>query len=159
MKFKSNSSQFAKRLREVVAEKKIYLARKIVATSRFVHQSLIDKTPVWEGKTVRNYIMTINTPFSGEYEEIGTGDTGRTSLMPLGPEPRRAANAEAALASGKVLTEKSAFSRIFITNNTDTVSGLETGSLPGAGKRSRSPEGMFAVTLEEASSRLRSKRL
>lgn len=159
MRVKSNYKSFAK---GVEAEKKVirnFVSSKIIATARFVHQSLIDKTPVWEGKTVRNYIMTIGSPFSGEYDEINNGPTGKTSSMPLGSEPRRGPNAAAALKTGSVLNEKTALSKIFITNNTDSVQGLEFGDLPGGGKPSRSPGGMYGLTLTEVQVRLRSKRL
>jgi hypothetical protein len=159
MRFSSNYKEFASGLKKEVLIVQKMLAERIVNTARFAHRSLIDKTPVWEGKTVRNYIMTVGSPFAGEFDEIGTGPTGVTSQMALGSEPRRAANAEAALATGSVLTLKNAFSQIYISNNTDTVAGLENGDLPGDGKPSRSPQGMFAITAQEVMQRLKSGRL
>lgn len=157
--FRSNSKSFSASLRRCALEERAKVAKRIVLTAHWVHESLVDKTPVWEGKTVRNYIMTVGSPFSGEYEAIGTGPTGQTSKMALGTEPRRGPNAEAALSTGRVLSEKNAFNRIYVTNNSDTVAGLEAGILPGGGLPSRSPQGMFAITLQEAASRLKSKRL
>jgi len=157
--FRSNASSFAKQLENCYQKKIEEAATRVFKTARFVHKSLIDKTPVWEGVTVRNYIMTIGTPYAGVLPEIGGVPTGRTNQMPLGTEPRRAENAAAALESGSVLTKVNAFSKIYITNNSDSVSGLEHGELPGDGYTPRSPNGMFGITLEEALSRLNSKAL
>ena len=154
--FKSNASTFAKSLKDVSPRWNRKVATRIINAARFVHQSLIDKTPVWEGQTVRNYIMTLDVGYSGKIDPIGEGATGQTSKMGLGDEPRRAENASAALETGSILTLDNAFSRILITNNSDNVAGLELGQLPDSG-RSRSPNGMFAITLEELLSRLNSK--
>jgi hypothetical protein len=156
--FKSNALQFKNSLRGVTPRFEKKIADRIVATAHFVHKSLIDKTPVWEGQTVRNYIMTIGTGFSGRLEASGNGATGKTSKLALGNEPRRAENANAALESGNVLNSKNAFNKIFITNNSENVAGLERGELPDSA-RSRSPNGMFALTLEEVINRLNSKAL
>lgn len=156
--FKSNALQFRNSLKSIAPRFNKKISEKIVATSHFVHKSLIDKTPVWEGQTVRNYIMTIGTGFSGRLEASGSGATGHTSKMALGNEPRRSENSTAALESGNILNEKNSFSRIFITNNSENVAGLERGELPDS-SRSRSPRGMFAITLEEVISRLNSKSL
>lgn len=159
MKYSSNSAAFAQGIKKSRDEKVKKLRFMIVSSARFVHKSLIDKTPVWEGQTVRNYIMTLNAPFVGEYAASGGGDTGRTNSMALGAEPRRGVNAAAALQSGSVLNEDNCFTHIFITNNSEAVMGLELGLLPGAGYKPRSPQGMFGITMQELMNRLKSKQL
>ena len=154
--FTSNAASFARSLKDISPRYQKRVAERIVNIARFVHKGLIDRTPVWEGQTVRNYIMTIDSGFSSKLEAIGSEPTGQTSKMGLGSEPRRLENEAAALDSGSVLSVQNAFSKIYITNNSDNVSGLELGQLPDAG-RSRSPNGMFAITLEEAISKLNSQ--
>jgi hypothetical protein len=156
--FKSNAPSFNKAILSVSPKWEKRVAQRIVAVARFAHKSLIDKTPVWEGRAVRNYIMTVGRPFTGVYEPIANGPTGQTSKMSLGVEPRRGPNEEAALATGSSLTLKNSYSRIFISNNSPDIGGLERGELPGT-TPSRSSNGMFGITLEEAIQRLNAKAL
>lgn len=156
--FTSNADKFNAAILKATAGWNDKIADRIVAIARFSHKSLIDKTPVYEGKAVRNYIMTIGEPYTGVYDPIEDGPTGHTSTMSLGSEPRRPSNEEAALESGSVLSRETAFSKIFITNNAEDIEGLERGELPGT-TPSRSPNGMFAITLEEVLQRLNANTL
>ena len=156
--YKSNAASFISKLKKVPNKWEDRLGKKITNTIKFVHQSLIDKTPVHEGTTVRNYILTMDSPYSGgEIAAIGTGDPGRTSTMSLGSEPRRPANERAALATQANLNLKTnIYRKVYITNNSHAVGGLEMGDFPGGGLRSRSPNGMFGITMQEAIDRLKS---
>lgn len=125
---------------------------------QFAHnvRSLIDEadsyikslTPVNTGGTVRNYIWTVGVPFSGVLDPIDNGDPGQTNAMPLGVEPRRGANEDAARESLEALDFTNPFQTFILTNNSPTVGGLELGLLPGAPFKSRSPNGMFGLTHE-----------
>lgn len=114
-------------------------------------------TPVHTGQTVRNYIWTAGEPFYGVFDAIDTGDPGRTNSMPLGPEPRRAANEAAAAESLHGLDFGNPFQTFVLTNNAPAVGGLEHGLLPGPPLQSRSPNGMFGLTHEYVMTRLRTQ--
>lgn len=123
-----------------------------------VHFSLMAKTPVHSGETVRNYIWTVNQPFNGpSISPIAGGPTGQTNKMPLGSEPRRSANEAAATTTLEALNFKNPFKKYFVTNNSPQVRGLELGLLPmGDGFTSRSPSGMFLITEVAVNSQIRS---
>lgn len=114
-------------------------------------------TPVYTGETVRNYIWTMNVPFSGVHEAIDSGPTGATNSMPLGVEPRRAANEAAAGESLHDLSFGNPFQNYILTNNAPAVGGLELGILPGEPLKSRSPNGMFGLTHEYVLTKLRAQ--
>ena len=102
-------------------------------------------TPVHTGQAVRNYIWTIGQPFTGVYEAIDNGPTGHTNSMPLGSEPRRGVNEDAAARSLTSLNFTNPFATIYLTNNSPDIEGLELGLLPGPPLSSRSPSGMFGL--------------
>lgn len=103
-------------------------------------------TPVHSGQSVRNYIWTSGVAFQGVLAAIDNGDPGRTNAMPLGSEPRRHANEEAAAASLLRLNFQNPFQTFMLTNNAPQIGGLELGLLPGPPLKSRSPAGMFGLT-------------
>lgn len=149
--FKSNSKEFKDSLNKYFPKWKEGFAKRLDKIARYSHKQLMSKTPVYEGTTVRNYILTINTPFTGVFEPISNGPTGNTNSMSLGTEPRRAENEAAAETSLSNLRIKpdNPFVKIIISNNSDSVAGLELGQLPGEPLKSRSPNGMFGITLEQ----------
>jgi len=156
--FKSNIPQFKKDINDYFPKWKKEFAKRLNNISRYSHKQLMSKTPVYEGTTVRNYILTMNTPSSTTYSPIGSGPTGQTNAMPLGSEPRRPANEAAAAESlnNLKIDVNNPFVRIFISNNSDSVAGLEVGALPGTPLQSRSPNGMFGITMEQLLSKLNS---
>lgn len=83
-----------------------------------VLRQLMSKTPVWEGETVRNYKAGVGAVTGSYSPPVGTEDPGDTNKMPLGPEPRRAANETAALADA--VSVMAAYNNleqsVFITN-------------------------------------------
>lgn len=111
-----------------------------------VDASLKARTPVNTGSAVRNYIWTKDVPFAGVMEAIDNGDPGPTNSMPLGQEPRRDINETAAFESLLALDFTNPFQKFICTNNDPDIQGLELGLLPPAPLKSRSPNGMFAVT-------------
>ena len=116
-------------------------------TVEAVHESLISKTPVYTGETVRNYIWTMGVPYNGPaLAAIGTDDPGHTSEMALGVEPRRPANEAAATATIRLLAFSDPYTAYHVNNKSPAVAGLERGELPGNYKKSRSPQGMFLIT-------------
>lgn len=104
-------------------------------------------TPVNTGQAVRNYIWTRETPNSIVYDAIDNGPVGPTNSMPLGVEPRRGVNEDAAAESLAGLDiEVNPFGTFYLTNLSPDIVGLEAGTLPGPPLRSRSPNGMFGIT-------------
>ena len=156
--FKSNSARFTSRIKKQPKRLETNFQIRLERIVRIAHKKLLDKTPVFEGRTVRNYLLTMDNPYQGrEIEPIGTGSPGQTNSMPLGTEPRRPANEAASLATQSNLKlSRNAFRKIFITNRSQAVAGLERGELPGQGKPSRSPNGMFKITMMEIVALLRS---
>ena len=156
--FKSNIAQFQKQTEAYFPKFKKDFAKRLDSIARYSHKTLMSKTPVHEGTTVRNYILTMTTPSSTTYEPVESGPIGQTNNMPLGLEPRRGANekaAEASLANLKINPENP-FVKVYISNNADSVAGLEAGELPGDPLKSRSPSGMFGITMEQLLARLNS---
>lgn len=103
-------------------------------------------TPVYTGQSVRNYIWTAEQPFDMVLEAIDNGPTGHTNSMPLGHEPRREVNEEAAAVTLAQLNFSNPFQTFILTNNSPQIGGLELGLLPGPPMKSRSPSGMFGLT-------------
>lgn len=157
--YSSNSTQFIKDLDAYFPAFKVKFAKRLDAVARYTHKTLMSKTPVHEGTTVRNYILTMNTPYTGgELSPIGTQPPGQTNNLPLGSEPRRSANEAAAAESlnSLAIRDINPFVKIYISNNSDSVGGLELGELPGEPYKSRSPNGMFGITMEQLLAKLNS---
>lgn len=157
--FKSNKIQFQKQLNSFFPKWKKEFSARLNNISRYAHKTLMSKTPVNEGTTVRNYILTMNTPSSTVYSPIESGPVGQTNNLPLGVEPRRDANeraAESSLSNLKI-DPANPFVKIYISNNSDSVAGLELGLLPGDPFISRSPNGMFGITMEQLIAKLNAK--
>jgi len=108
-------------------------------------------------QTVRNYIWTKGNPYSGTaLEAIDNGPTGITSGEPLGGEARRAPNEDSAKRTLNALSFAKPYSKYIVTNKSPAVFGLERGELPGNGKKSRSPNGMFLITETAINSKIKS---
>jgi hypothetical protein len=109
------------------------------------HKLLESLTPVNTGQAVRNYVWTVGTPNEVTFEAIDNGPAGPTNSMPLGAEPRRHPNEEAAEASLLAINFVNPFQTFYLQNNSPDILGLELGILPGPPWKSRSPNGMFGL--------------
>jgi hypothetical protein len=114
----------------------------ITITAQKMLESL---TPVNTGQAVRNYVWTIGAPNSAALPAIDNGPPGPTNSMPLGQEPRRHANEEAADATLLTLNMANPFQTFICSNVSPDIEGLELGILPGPPWKSRSPNGMFGL--------------
>ena len=139
----STSSWFRKL--EKMPEKVIRL--QMQKATAFVHESVTSKTPVFTGKSLRNWQWTMDEPFGGVLEAAGTAPPGHTSQMPLGAEPRRAPNMSSPNQSLKSLSFTNPFVKYILTNNSENIIELEFGQLPSP-STSRNPAGMLRVTVE-----------
>jgi len=150
-----NAKSFAAGLDQIIPRFKKKLGQRLDRIVREAHRSLLDKTPVHTGKTIRNYIVSMNTPVTNTFAAIGDGFPGPTNQLSLGAESRRSANAAASMATLGSVNFKNPFQIAYISNTSEAIQGLEFGSLPsGEGKQQRSPQGMFAVTLEVISAKV-----
>lgn len=96
-------------------------ALKVGEMAVFILRNMISNTPVWSGETVRNYVISVGAKSSARVSPIGSPPYGDTNSMPLGPEPMRAANAQAAIgfAEGTAKTYVSLSKPIFVHNTID----------------------------------------
>jgi hypothetical protein len=149
---------------EVMAELKQQALERMKNAARTAMGEFMALTPVWSGKTVRNYAWGIGeAPSGGMKEPIGgdgyvpgagwaaqrKGDPGPTNSMALGDEPRRAANEEAALADMEdVLSGYTELRPLVLTNFSDVWDLVDNGSAPTP-ERSRSPGGV-SILAEQA---------
>lgn len=109
---------------------------------------LIRRTPVHTGQAVRSYVASAGSPFSGGPASPAT-PVEATNKLPLGAEQLRGGAETAAMATLAKVDFRDPFKVYWITNSAPHISGLEHGELPEAPYTPRSPQGMFAVTLQE----------
>lgn len=151
----SGISAFTRNLekKKTIPEKMI--REKVKRIVYYAHQNILERTPVWSGRAIRNWVWTMDAPNGTEFEPIENGPTGQTNEMPLGTEPRRAANAAASTATLEALKFTNPFRQYWLSNNANDIIQLEYGLLPDP-ERSRQPGGMYRVTLQELIMRLQS---
>lgn len=128
-------------------------SRRLERIVHFCMESVLARTPVFTGQTVRNWRWSMDAPHGGVLPALGGGQPGETSQMPLGSEPRRGPNEDDARATMKGLSFGRPYRRFWLVNNAPNVAALEAGLLPDA-DRSRAPQGMLGITLTELESRL-----
>lgn len=140
------------------------LEQKAVAELKDASRQLLDelfsRTPVWSGRTVRNYVFAVGgSPGGGEVEPIGgpgyqagkgwraqrEGDPGPTSQMSLGSEPRRPENEAAARADMEgALSALQNLQDITVGNNSRNFDAVDAGEAPVPG-RARNPGGVMIL--------------
>jgi hypothetical protein len=144
--FSTNRVEVERKVRACMVQFENKLSVKLMVLCGEIDFYIKSLTPVHSGQSVRNYVWTIDVAFQGVLEAIDNGPTGRTNSMPLGSEPRRHVNEEAAAASLLALNFTNPFQTFVLTNNAPQIGGLELGLLPGPPLKSRSPAGMFGLT-------------
>jgi hypothetical protein len=143
---------------------------------RILTRELMDRTPVWSGKTVRNYAWGLDrAPGGGQIEPIGgpgyvparaggnrksqrEQNPGPTNSMPLPDgEPRRAANEQAALAEMEnVLAGMTELRSPVVTNFSDIWDLVDNGSAPTP-QRARNPGGVSILAEQAAKAKMGGK--
>ncbi|MEQ8308005.1 MAG: hypothetical protein RIA09_15720 [Hoeflea sp.] len=140
--------KFLKGLEESLKLPEELIRMKLNYALPFVHEEVTSKTPVWSGKSLRNWVWSMDAPNSSAPKEaLGSMPPGPTNSMPLGSEPRRPVNQAAADASFAAISTRDPFRQFWLSNNSENIEGLEYGQLPTPG-RSRSPKGMVRVTVQ-----------
>lgn len=108
-------------------------------------QRYIMETPVYTGRTIVNFRWSVGAPVAGNRGAITQpGVAGKTSDLPLGSEPRRAANSavvQEEFAALLLSVKANPFQSFFLRNNLEHFSDVEYGVYARAGKTSRTPAG------------------
>jgi len=154
-----NSDAFLNGLNDEITkiERSIGATVKQVVTS--IDTQLHKRTPVHSGQAVRNMVWSVGQGGGGAQPAIESpADTGHTSQMDLGQEPRRAANQEAAQATLHALSFKDPFQVFVLENASPDIGLIEDGSSGSPGK-SRAPAGVFVITIAEVMARLKAGNL
>lgn len=154
--FSSNIGDFIDGLLDEEREFVKSMQVKVEGMVRFAHKSVLSRTPVHSGYSIRNFVWTVDEPYSGgPVPAVGSMPPGPTNSMPLGMEPRRGVNEARPDASLEALDFKNPFRAFILNNPAETAMQLEFGLLPSP-ERSRSPAGMTGVTVQALITRLQS---
>jgi hypothetical protein len=147
--FISGVDEFEERFQRMFRDK----VRRLVYEGMF---RLTRKTPVNTGQAVMNYVATGGAPYNGPPRSAGKA-VEATNKLPIGSEKLRGAATAISVATLAGVDFSDPYKTFWISNNTPHIGGLESGSLPEAPYRPRSPAGMFAVTVQELMSLLQSQ--
>ena len=108
---------------------------------------LIRRTPVHTGQAVRSYVASAGSAFSTA--ATASKPVEPTNKLPIGAEQLRGGAERQAMGTLASVDFSDPFKVFWITNAAPHIGGLESGELPHAPLTPRSPQGMFAVTLQE----------
>jgi hypothetical protein len=116
-----------------------------------LNERILALTPVWEGDALINWRWSTRAPMSGHIDPIGTpDDPGHTNKMPLGTEPRRAANEVRPRASLLAALRAKEPEDIYLSNNSDHIVDLEYGLLPTPeNSRVKAGRGIVRLAIKE----------
>lgn len=156
MAYIKNRATVEKQVRKSMADFAKRLSRGIEDVCHEIDETIKSHTPVHSGSAVRNYIWSVGAPSSVVHPAINNGPPGPTNSMPLGSEPRRDVNEQAARETLLSMDFKNPFQTFVLVNNDPDIDRLEYGLLPTP-EKSRSPNGMFALTQNYISELVRSK--
>lgn len=137
-----NTDGFLSGIQKAIDNTEKKAIQEIKSVALRVTQKMMDQTPVWSGSTVRNYHWSTSRAGGSEKAPIGSGDPGPTGSMPLGAEPRRDANQQAAL--GEIGSLKlTSLVNLYGTNNisSDKWDLIDNGKAPSA-DRARNAAGV-----------------
>lgn len=124
-------------LEKVIAILEDDVASHIEKVVRTLHSELMAATPVYSGEAVSAWVAS-TAPTTTRPQHSTAGDPGPTSGMPLGAEPRRAANEAIARQSLSSIDFTQPLSVAYVQNASPHIIALEYGELPSE-ERSRTP--------------------
>jgi len=150
-----NDDKFLKGLQGCLTEIEACVGGRVKEIVTYIDRKAHERTPVYTGQAVRNMVWSVGQGGSSELPAIeNPAETGHTSDMGLGEEPRRHANQEAAQETLKALDFGNPFQTFVMTNASPDIGLIEDGAagLPG---KSRAPNGVFAITMAEVMNKLK----
>jgi hypothetical protein len=146
--YSSNASDIMAQLQKVmgyVIDEAAEYERQIVIQ---LNARILALTPVWEGDSIANYHWSVNSPLMDHREPEGTGYPGPTNSMPLGAEPRRAANEAFVREDLQKVLAATLPADIYLTNTAPDIINLEYGQNPSP-QTTRAPHGMIRLAIAE----------
>lgn len=142
-----------KRLKNIISEFEEDAVKDVKDTAMFLLEQLFSRTPVWEGTTVRNYNVAIGGFSSAFAQAVGGVEPGPTNLLPLGAEPRRAANEAAARGAAQAALTFKELRDVFISNSSPHADLIDMGDAPGgSNQRVRNPGGVSMIAAQSTRS-------
>lgn len=141
---RQQKQELEKEKKRVIRGAKRTLAKKVKAMVYDVHFYLLSHTPVYTGRAVANFQWSMDNPAGGVLSPAPykRGTLGKTSKMPLGAEPARAANEDIATGTLLSLDFSDPFRRIYVVNNTPYFPLIEYGTYGSVtGTKPRTPPG------------------
>jgi hypothetical protein len=148
-----NSVGFMSGLDASVARFQSRFAKRLEAIMTFAMDKLIARTPVYTGRAVRNYVASMGKPYAGAPMK-GFRPVEATNKLRLGAERLRGDASRDSKGTLKGLRYDKPFQEFYITNRASNIAGLEAGALPLDPLDQRSPDGMFAITLDDIITKL-----
>lgn len=129
-------------------------------TARVITTELMARTPVWSGKTLRNFVWYAWGAAGGagnvqDAEGGNTGKYGHTNEMAIGEEPMRAANEAAVIADMEsVLAGYTKLGRSLVVQNfSENWDRVDSGSAPTP-DTARNPGGVSVLAVQAARDQL-----
>lgn len=114
-----------------------------------LNELILSRTPVWEGDTIHNWRWSTRAPDYRHADPVESpADTGRTSKMKLGEEPRRKANETRPRQSLKGALRAKEPVDIYLSNSSESAVDLEAGLLPTKAMF-RGQRGFVALSVKE----------
>lgn len=143
----TNGAEFMRGLDDEVDKLRLKFRNRV---RRLMYEGMVRmlrRTPVNTGQAVMNYVATVGVPYGGLKE---AGDpVEATNDLALGAEKLRYQSTAVAMATLNGVDFTDPYKSFWISNNAPNILGLEYGLLPEAPYTPRSPNGMFAVTVQE----------
>lgn len=137
------------RLRKEITKFEGEAVEDLKETTHYLVEQMFLRTPVYEGTTVRNYNVAVGRFSNAFSSAVGTGSPGPTNMLPLGAEPRRAANESAARAAMNAALSFKKLVNVYINNTAPHADLVEFGDAPGGpNQRIRNPGGVTALALQ-----------
>lgn len=128
--------------KKVVTDLQKVITYRLVLGLKDMQKSILE-TPVYTGRTLVNFRWSIGAPIESTRAAITEpARPGKTSDLPVGSEPRRAANAQKVQEEFEEMLAdivRNPFQRIFLNNNLAHFSDVEYGTYAREGKQSRTP--------------------